>query len=93
LNGKKLDEITQYAKNFDNHYVGTQWDNWKNDLQVELDSWCNTEDELNKIMAVILKLNLGEVTKNLFEGAAEQLINEKYDNDEWVTKEYSLPKD
>ena len=30
---------------------------------------------------------------NLFEGAAEQLINEKYDNEEWVTKEYSLPKD
>ena len=90
---KKLDEITQYAKKFDNHYVGTQWDNWKTDLQVELDSWCDTEDELNKIMAVILKLNLGEVTKNLFEGAAEQLINEKYDNEEWVTKEYSLPKD
>ena len=26
---KKLDEITQFAKNFDNHHVSTQWDNWK----------------------------------------------------------------
>ena len=85
---KKLDEITQYAKNFDNHYVSTQWDNWKNDLQVEHDSWCNTEDELNEIMAVIDKQNLSEVTKNLFEGAAENLINDKYDNDEWPVVEW-----
>ena len=37
-------------------------------------------------MTVILKQNLGGVTKKLFEGAAEDLTNEKYDNDEWVTK-------
>mgnify|MGYP000887899462 FL=1 len=87
LTKEKLDEIAQFAKNFDNHNVSTQWDNWKTDLQVELDSWCDTEDELNEIMTVILKQNLGGVTKNLFEGAAEDLTNEKYDNDEWVTKE------
>ena len=33
IDKKKLDEITQYAKNFDNHQVSTQWDNWKMDLR------------------------------------------------------------
>lgn len=83
---KKLDEITQFAKNFDNHHVSTQWDNWKMDLREELDRVCNTEDELDEIMSVILKQNLSEVAKNLFEGAAEDLTNEKYENEEWAMK-------
>lgn len=83
---KKFDEIAQFAKNFDNHYVSTQWDNWKMDLRVELDRVCDTEDELDEIMAVIFKQNLSNVAKNLFEGAAEDLTNEKYENEEWAMK-------
>ena len=78
IDKKELDEITQYAKNFDNHHVSKQWDNWKMDLREELDRVCNTEDDLDEIMSVILKQNLSEVAKNLFEGAAEDLTNEKY---------------
>ena len=57
-----------------------QWDEWKEAVAEELDCHVETEDELNELMEYIRKENIGEICKDIFEGAAENLTNEKYEN-------------
>ena len=49
----------------------------------ELDDHVETEDELDELMEYIRKENIGEICKDIFEGAAENLTNEKHENGEW----------
>ena len=80
---KKFEEILKFAHNFNNNTVDRQWDQWKEDVAEELDCHVETEDELNELMGFIKKENIGEICKDIFEGAAENLTNEKYENGEW----------
>ena len=60
-----------------------EWDQWKEDVASELDDHVETQDELNELMEYIRKENIGEICKDIFEGAAENLTNEKHENGEW----------
>ena len=80
---KKFEEILKFAHNFNNNTVDRQWDQWKEDVASELDDHVETQDELNELMEYIRKENIGEICKDIFEGAAENLTNEKYENGEW----------
>ena len=80
---KKFEEILQYAHNFNNNTVDRQWDEWKEAVTDELESHVESEDELNELMGFIEKENISEICKNIFEGAAENLTNQKIENEEW----------
>mgnify|MGYP007025021905 CR=1 FL=1 len=80
---KKFEEITKFAHNFNNYTVNQKWDEWKTDIAAELDNHVETEEELDDLINHIEKENIGSVCKNIFETAAEDLRNEKYDNGEW----------
>ena len=80
---KKFEEILQFAHNFNNNTVDRQWDEWKEAVAEELDSHVETEDELNELMGFIEKENIGDICKNIFEGAAENLTNQKHEDGEW----------
>ena len=57
--------------------------NGKKMLPKNLIDHVETEDELNELMEYIRKENIGEICKDIFEGAAENLTNEKfYENGE-----------
>ena len=66
---------------FNNNTVDRQWDEWKEAVAEELDCHVETEDELDELMEYIRK-NIGEICKDIFEGAAENLTNEKHENGE-----------
>lgn len=82
---KKFKELIEFAYNFDKHTLSTQWDEWKDAFTAELDDAVKTEEELNELIECINDENLGEITKNIIDSAATNLVAQKNDEGEWET--------
>ena len=74
---KKFEELSEFIKGFDNR-VATQWEEWKNELYDKLESMCKTQEELDEVIELIKKQNIGGITEDAFLISSERLENDKF---------------
>jgi len=69
---KKFEELSEFIKGFDNR-VATQWEEWKNELYDKLESMCKTQEELDEVIELIKKQNIGGITEDAFLISSERM--------------------
>ena len=78
----KLDETIDYIKKLDSN-IALCWDQWKADLHNKLQNICKSQKELDLVVDLLKKQNIGGITHEVIDKVAEYLVDENFNNPKW----------